>query len=223
MSVQHSIAARLFTKCSNLFAKSILCRLYSENHHAPPRRRNWHLEGHVAPPTLVQQQQHSADSLDLSEDEPPPPRRRTRPDTTVTPGHWKSHRDRIKEMFPEGWNPERKVSREAMEALRSLHALDNETFTTPLLASKFKISPEAVRRILRSKWEPSKEKRAKLAERERKDREERVVRSRIEEKKKKIEILLETKNTQHIGDKPTGRKVQRPRRSSSVKDELFFR
>jgi len=211
------LPARLFTKCST---KPILCRLYSENH-APPRRRNWHLEGHVPPPTL----QHSADTVDLSEDEalPPPRRRHTRPDTTVTPAHWKSHRDRIKEMFPEGWNPQRKLSREAMEALRSLHALDNETFTTPMLASKFKISPEAVRRILRSKWEPSKEKRAKLAERERKDREERVMRSRREEKKQKIEILLETKNTQRrIGDNSTGRKVQRPRRSSSVKDELFF-
>ncbi|KAL4079629.1 hypothetical protein J3A83DRAFT_4086387 [Scleroderma citrinum] len=217
MHVQHSIAVRLFTKCSRLFTRSVLCRLYSEN--APPRRRNWRLEGHVPPPTLVQQ---GVAELDLREDEPPP-RRRTRPDITVTPEHWKKHRDRIKEIFPEGWNPQRKLSREAMEALRALHTLDKEMFTTPLLASKFKISPEAVRRILRSKWEPSKEKRAKLAERERKDREDRVVRSRLEEKKKKIQILLEAKNNQNIGDTPTKGRVQRPRRSTDVKDELFFR
>lgn len=201
-----STAVRLFTKCPNLFTKSVLCRLYSEN--ASPRRRNWHLEGHAPPPTLVQ---HGAE-LDLTEDEPPP-RRRTRPDTTVTPEHWKRHRERIKEIFPEGWNPQRKLSREAMVALRSLHAMDKEMFTTPLLASKFKISPEAVRRILRSKWEPSKEKRAQMAERERKEREVRVVRSRIEEKRKKIQILLETKDTQ------SKREVRRPRRSE---DKLFF-
>ncbi|KAF8518429.1 hypothetical protein BU17DRAFT_12339, partial [Hysterangium stoloniferum] len=67
------------------------------------------------------------------------------------------HRRTLKEHFPEGWSPPRKISREAMENLRMLHSHSPDTFTTPALADRFKISPEAVRRILRSKWTPSKE------------------------------------------------------------------
>ncbi|KAG6335445.1 hypothetical protein ID866_3644 [Astraeus odoratus] len=218
MPIVQSLALLAFTKRQALFTRSVLCRLYSE--WAPPRRRNWRLEGHVPPPTLVQE---DTPAFDLREDEPPP-RRRTRPDTAETPEQWQRHRERIKEKFPDGWNPKHKLSREAMEALRSLHALDKATFTTSILASKFKISPEAVRRILRSKWEPSKEKRARLAERERRDREERVVRSRIEEKMKKIQILLETRKNLHSGDSaPAEGQTVLGRRSSDFEDELFFR
>ncbi|KAI0792386.1 hypothetical protein C8Q75DRAFT_692771, partial [Abortiporus biennis] len=67
------------------------------------------------------------------------------------------HRKTLKEAFPEGWNPPRKLSRDAMQGLRALHHHDPETFSTAVLAEKFKISPEAVRRILKSKWQPSKE------------------------------------------------------------------
>ncbi|KAF8919746.1 hypothetical protein CPB85DRAFT_1153068, partial [Mucidula mucida] len=68
------------------------------------------------------------------------------------------HRQVIKEKFPDGWNPPRKLSREAMDGLRSLHQFEPDKFTTPFLADKFKISPEAVRRILKAKWEPTKER-----------------------------------------------------------------
>ncbi|EDR08216.1 uncharacterized protein LACBIDRAFT_148118, partial [Laccaria bicolor S238N-H82] len=71
---------------------------------------------------------------------------------------WKAHRETIRKEFPGGWSPPRKLSREAMDGLRQLHHHDPEKFTTPLLAEKFRISPEAVRRILKSKWEPSREK-----------------------------------------------------------------
>jgi len=49
-----------------------------------------------------------------------------------------------------------------MEGLRELYHLDKEKFSTPVLAQKFKISPEAVRRILKSKWQLTEEKRRKL-------------------------------------------------------------
>jgi hypothetical protein len=38
-----------------------------------------------------------------------------------------------------------------------MHASDPERFTTPVLAENFKVSPEAIRRILKSKWQPSPE------------------------------------------------------------------
>jgi hypothetical protein len=83
-----------------------------------------------------------------------------------TPAAARSHREKMKRSFPDGWSPPHKLSRQAMDGLRVLHAHDPETFSTPMLAERFRVSPEAVRRILRSKWEPSAEQRARLLRRE---------------------------------------------------------
>lgn len=56
--------------------------------------------------------------------------------------------------------------------MKQLRALDPETFTTEVLADRFKISPEAVRRILKSKWMPSKERKDQLTKREKAAREQ---------------------------------------------------
>ncbi|OCH86813.1 hypothetical protein OBBRIDRAFT_796830 [Obba rivulosa] len=106
------------------------------------------------------------------------------------------HREAIKKDFPEGWAPPRRLSREAMEGLRQLHKMDPEQYTTPVLASKFRISPEAVRRILKSNWQPTSEQRAKLLERERRSREEWIRARREEEKQRQIE--LERANAQGV-------------------------
>jgi hypothetical protein len=84
--------------------------------------------------------------------------------------------------FPSGWSPLRKLSREAMEGLRELHRFDPEKFSTPVLAEKFKISPEGVRRILKSRWTPSSEKRMKLVEKEREERSEHIKLNRVRER-----------------------------------------
>lgn len=89
-----------------------------------------------------------------------------RPPDGSTPEEWRKHRVAMKEKFPDGWSPPRKISRDAMDGLRQLRALDPETFTTEVLAERFKISPEAVRRILKSKWTPSSERKDKLVKRE---------------------------------------------------------
>lgn len=108
------------------------------------------------------------------------------------PEEYFKHRKMMKERFPDGWNPPRKLSREAMDGLRALHAHDPETFTTPALAEKFRISPEAVRRILKSRWMPKPEQRAKLLEKERRRKEEHKAK-RIEREKEKEVEWLETK------------------------------
>lgn len=54
----------------------------------------------------------------------------------------------------DGWQPRKKVSPDAMEGIRALHEQDPERWSTPVLADHFKISPEAIRRILKSKWRP---------------------------------------------------------------------
>ncbi len=100
-----------------------------------------------------------------------------------TPSQFVVHRQTLKERFPDGWNPPRKLSREAMDGLRALHRHDPTTFSTPVLAERFKVSPEAVRRILRSKWEPSRDEQAKLLERERRRKKEAIM-QRIEKERK---------------------------------------
>ena len=87
----------------------------------------------------------------------------------------------MKKKFPEGWKPPHKVSREAMEGMRALHAHDPERFTTPVLADKFKTSPEAVRRILKSRWKPTREREAKMIEKERRVRQDAIMHGRQEE------------------------------------------
>ncbi|KAJ7927474.1 hypothetical protein B0H13DRAFT_1970536, partial [Mycena leptocephala] len=109
--------------------------------------------------------------VDLSEDNdavdgrrPATPRRA--PSLQPTPAAWQTHRAALKSAFPGGWDPPRKLSREAMDGLRQLHRVDPERFTTPVLAERFRISPEAVRRILKSRWAPPPGKKAKLIKRE---------------------------------------------------------
>jgi hypothetical protein len=55
----------------------------------------------------------------------------------------------------EAWNPRKKLSPDTMEGIRHLHSTQPDRFTTPVLAEHFKVSPEAIRRILKSKWQPS--------------------------------------------------------------------
>lgn len=102
-----------------------------------------------------------------------------------TPLEVAKHREAIRKSFPQGWSPPRKLSREAMDIVRQLHRTDPETFSTPILAERFRISPEAVRRILKSKWEPTAEKRTAMIVQERKQKEELRQKTRAERQSKK--------------------------------------
>lgn len=55
------------------------------------------------------------------------------------------------------WQPFKILSREAQDGMRILHANDPERWSRKALAETFKMSVESVRRILRSKWQPSPE------------------------------------------------------------------
>ncbi|THC92243.1 hypothetical protein EYZ11_008275 [Aspergillus tanneri] len=70
---------------------------------------------------------------------------------------WQVQKEALKEKFTEGWNPPKKLSPDALEGIRHLHAIAPDRFTTPVLAEQFQVSPEAIRRILKSKWRPSEE------------------------------------------------------------------
>ena len=149
-------------------------------------REKWHLGGAPRPRSILEDDDAV---IDLSEDNeivnganpntPPPHRRRL--SGKPTPPQHKAHRETMRKAFPEGWAPPRKLSREAMDAVRQLHRLDPKKFNTPMIADKFKISPEAVRRILKSKWEPSVERRTVLVNKERKQREQIILEKRWKE------------------------------------------
>ncbi|KZT03817.1 uncharacterized protein LAESUDRAFT_728837 [Laetiporus sulphureus 93-53] len=160
--------------------------------------KKWGLGGHPAPKSLIVDESdepknqpstsETAASKPLKPSKPPP--RVTRLDS----GHdaqllreFTRHRKAIKAKLPEGWQPPRKLSREAMEALRYSHRVDPNVATTSALADNFRISPEAVRRILRSKWEPSAEKRAKVLQQQHARKEAWYRQMREEERKKQEE------------------------------------
>ena len=70
---------------------------------------------------------------------------------------WQVQKDALNQKFREGWNPPKKLSPDAMDGIRQLHAVAPDKFTTPVLAEQFKVSPEAIRRILKSKWQPTED------------------------------------------------------------------
>ncbi|KAL2001083.1 hypothetical protein VTN02DRAFT_2250 [Thermoascus thermophilus] len=70
---------------------------------------------------------------------------------------WQIQKAALKEKFKEGWAPPKKLSPDALDLIRHLHSTAPDQFTTPVLAEQFKVSPEAIRRILKSKWRPTEE------------------------------------------------------------------
>ncbi|KAF8498867.1 hypothetical protein JB92DRAFT_2795401 [Gautieria morchelliformis] len=121
-----------------------------------PRPTNWRTSPSDAPQPLL-----ASRSLPSTRSRAPAPDRRP-PPQTPTPYEYNQHRLALRKAFPQGWSPPRKISRDAMDGLRMLHNHSPEIFTTPVLAERFKISPEAVRRILKSRWVPSKERKEEL-------------------------------------------------------------
>ncbi|MCJ1259806.1 Required for respiratory growth protein 9 mitochondrial [Lignoscripta atroalba] len=75
--------------------------------------------------------------------------------------HWQVQKNALTEKFgSQGWNPRKRLSPDALEGIRALHAQYPTKYTTPTLADQFKVSPEAIRRILKSKWRPDDEEAA---------------------------------------------------------------
>ncbi|KAI1623475.1 hypothetical protein EDD37DRAFT_425477 [Exophiala viscosa] len=79
---------------------------------------------------------------------------------------WQIQKQALEQKFgDDGWQPRKKLSPDTMEGIRALHAEDPDRYSTPLLAEHFKVSPEAIRRILKSKWKPSENEMERRRER----------------------------------------------------------
>ena len=57
----------------------------------------------------------------------------------------------------QGWQPNKRLSPDTLEGIRALHVSDPGNYNTETLAQHFHITPEAIRRILKSKWRPNEE------------------------------------------------------------------
>lgn len=91
----------------------------------------------------------SKNKPDSKRAEPPKQKKKLEP--------WQIQKEVLKKKFKDGWNPRKKLSPDAIEGIRQLHATAPDKFTTPVLAEQFQVSPEAIRRVLKSKWRPSEE------------------------------------------------------------------
>ncbi|EFQ29964.1 mitochondrion organization and biogenesis protein [Colletotrichum graminicola] len=78
---------------------------------------------------------------------------------------WQIQKEALKKKFPEGWNPRKRLSPDAIAGIKALHAQFPEEYTLRTLADKFQVSPEAIRRILKSKWQASPEEEEDRQER----------------------------------------------------------
>ena len=79
---------------------------------------------------------------------------------------WQIQKKALKEKFgSSGWSPRKRLSPDDLEGVRTLHSMYPDEYTTPVLANHYEVSPEAIRRILKSKWRPNEEEEAKRRER----------------------------------------------------------
>jgi hypothetical protein len=174
------------SKASNLFASysRIYTRLtHSSGNPSPLRHRDWGVVGRLSrPPALSEEEPNGEEEEEGGKTAVRYQTDNYTPVSDPTPSRWAQHRASLKTKFPTGWAPPHKLSRAAMDGLRALHTHDPDTFTTPVLANKFRVSPEAVRRILRGKWQPTQEQRERLLDREKRYRQDRIRSKRAVER-----------------------------------------
>ena len=79
---------------------------------------------------------------------------------------WQVQKEALKQKFgPQGWQPRKRLSPDTLEGIRALHNSDPGSYSTKTLSEHFQVTPEAIRRILKSKWRPNAEEVEKRKER----------------------------------------------------------
>ena len=74
---------------------------------------------------------------------------------------WQVQKQALTKKFGgKGWNPRKRLSPDTLDGIRALHAQFPEEYPTSVLAERFKVSPEAIRRILKSRWKPNEAEQA---------------------------------------------------------------
>lgn len=68
---------------------------------------------------------------------------------------WAVQKEALKKKFPDGWRPFKRLSPDALNGIRALNQQFPDMFSTQVLSQRFEMSPEAIRRILRTNWDPT--------------------------------------------------------------------
>jgi hypothetical protein len=172
----HTIGRNATLPCIALVVPQYTLAHLSRTIISVPPRRNEGKDGPSTPSTLRSPRKKRA----APASQPKPSARPRKPKSTFTAPttkdgdemtekeqeQWQVQKAALKEKFgDEAWNPRKKLSPDTMEGIRAMHASDPERFTTPVLAENFQVSPEAIRRILKSKWQPSSEAQERRRER----------------------------------------------------------
>ncbi|KAL1923350.1 uncharacterized protein VTP21DRAFT_8330 [Calcarisporiella thermophila] len=109
---------------------------------------------------------------------------------------WQRHRLALREKFDgAAWRPPKRVSRSTMEKIRFLHRELPGEYNTAKLAQEFKITSEAVRRILKSRYVPTPE----VIERQEKRRKERIESRRAAPSEKTGEKKSKEERSRKLG------------------------
>lgn len=78
---------------------------------------------------------------------------------------WKVEKANLQAKFQGAhWEPKKKLSPEALDGIRLLNK-DHPEYTTEKLSHLFEVSPDAIRRVLKSKWRPDEATREERMER----------------------------------------------------------
>ncbi|KAK6463539.1 hypothetical protein DFJ63DRAFT_312848 [Scheffersomyces coipomensis] len=109
---------------------------------------------------------------------------------------WEKRNESLKARYPI-WNPTKKLSRSVMEDIKTLKDKIPHLKTIDL-ANHFQISPESIRRILRSKWVPTEQEQKSIMERHQR-RKENVKSLRDAQKEELIQQQKRMKLGKSIG------------------------
>ncbi|CAF9924234.1 MAG: hypothetical protein GOMPHAMPRED_003560 [Gomphillus americanus] len=79
---------------------------------------------------------------------------------------WKVHKRAVKaKLGDQAWKPLKRLSPDAREGVRQLHSENPTLWSTENLANHFQLSPDAIRRIIKSSWKPTENEREEQRER----------------------------------------------------------
>lgn len=103
------------------------------------------------------------------------------------------------------WNPSKKLSRTTMEAIRLLKR-QFPNMNASELGERFKVSPEVIRRILKSKWQPDTKEQIKVEQRWLKRKEKIMSNAQELYARKKVSIKIDSAGKQYYSFKSLGNK-----------------